>query len=54
MFVINLIPNVLNMLLANVISNNYNFDGDKDNKTSINKKGEKKRKIIFPKILLKK
>ena len=57
MFVINLIPNVLNMLLVNVISNNYNFDGNKDNKTGINnnnKKEEKKRKIIFPKLLLKK
>jgi hypothetical protein len=45
------------MLLVNVISNNYNFDGNKDNKTGINnnnKKEEKKRKIIFPKLLLKK
>lgn len=52
MFVINLIPNVLNMLLLNVISKRNNLDDNSDNtKSKDNKEGtDKKIKIKLPKI----
>ena len=48
MFIINLIPNVLNMLLLNVLSiKNNNMENPFDKKDN---KEENKKKIKFPKI----